>query len=50
MSTTITIDNIEYDIYPQENGELLLRPIETKIDFCFYSLEIKNRFLISNRK
>ena len=26
MSTTITIDNIDYDIYQQENCELLLRP------------------------
>jgi len=25
MSTTIIIDNIDYDIYPQENCELLLR-------------------------
>jgi hypothetical protein len=35
MSTTMTIDNIDYDIYPQENDDLLLRPIETKIDFLF---------------
>jgi hypothetical protein len=32
--------------------QLSLNPnvLETKIDFCFYSLEIKNLFLISNRK
>ena len=30
--TILSIDNIEYDIYPQQNGELLLKPKITKVN------------------
>jgi predicted RNA methylase len=60
MSTTITIDNIDYDIYPQENG-LLLRPTMIQInnldrlaqyDFCnsnIVSCKINNDILNKNK-
>ena len=61
MSTIITIDNINYDIYPQENGELLLRPKMIQInnldklaqyDFCnsnIVSCKINNDILNKNK-
>jgi len=59
MSTTITIDNIEYSIHKQESGDILLRPKMIQInnldklaqyDFCnsnIVSCKINND--ISNR-
>ena len=59
--TTITIDNIEYDIYPQEGDNLLLRPKIIQInnldklsqyDFCnsnIVSYKINNDITDKNR-
>ena len=61
MSTKIIIDNTDYDIYPQENGDLLLKPKIIKIsdmdrlkeyDFCnsiIISCKINNDILNKNK-
>jgi hypothetical protein len=61
MTTTITIDNLNYDIYPQASGDLLLKPQIVPIhnldklsqyDFCnsnIVSCKINNDISNKNR-